>query len=71
MVLRTLSPSNSTHYLLSSLYMLTAFTSTPASIYLFEVNNGNNKTTGEICSKLTIKTPEQRRKIFLRVLIRG
>ena len=31
-----------------------------ASIYLFKVNNGNNRTMGEICSKLTIKAPERR-----------
>ena len=51
--------------------MITVFTSTPASIYLFEVNNGHTKSVDEICSKLTIKAPEQRRKIFLRVRIRG
>ena len=32
----------------------------PADIYLFKVNNGKIKTMGEICSKLTIKTPERR-----------
>ena len=30
----------------------------PASIYLLKVNNRNTRTRGEICSKLTIKTPE-------------
>ena len=29
-----------------------------ASIYFFKVNNGNSITICEICSKLTIKTPE-------------
>ena len=29
----------------------------PAGTYLFRVNNGNTKTMCEICSKLTIKTP--------------
>ena len=29
--------------------------STPAGIYLFKVNNRNNRTMCEICSKLTIK----------------
>ena len=33
----------------------------PASIYLFKVNNRNTRTMCEICSKLTIKTPERRR----------
>ena len=32
----------------------------PAGIYLLKVNNGNTRTICEICSKLTIKTPEQR-----------
>ena len=29
----------------------------PANIYLFKVNNRNNRKRCEICSKLTIKTP--------------
>ena len=32
----------------------------PASIYLLKVNNRNTRTWCEICSKLTIKTPERR-----------
>ena len=32
----------------------------PASIYLFEVNNKSSRNICEICSKLTIKTPERR-----------
>ena len=31
----------------------------PTSIYLFKVSNGNTRTMCEICSKLTIKTPER------------
>ena len=31
-----------------------------AGIYMFKVNNGNTRTRCEICSKLTIKTPERR-----------
>ena len=31
----------------------------PARIYLFKVNNGNNRTMCEICSKSAIKTAEQ------------
>ena len=31
-----------------------------ANIYLFKVNNRNNRKRGEICSQLTIKTPERR-----------
>ena len=33
----------------------------PAGIYLLKVNNRNNRTRYEICSKLTIKTPERRK----------
>ena len=32
----------------------------PPSFFLFKINNGNTKSILEICSKLTIKTPEQR-----------
>ena len=35
----------------------------PTGIYLLKVNN-RNRTSCEICSKLTIKTPERRRQIF-------
>ena len=34
--------------------------SVPTSIYLFKVNNSNIRKRCEICSKLTIKTPERR-----------
>ena len=43
--------------------------SNPADIYLFKVNNGNTRTKYEICSKLTIKTPEQRLASSLLTLI--
>ena len=33
---------------------------TPTGIYLLKVNNRNTRTRCEICSKLTIKTPERR-----------
>ena len=33
---------------------------TKSNIYLFKVNNGNTRKRFEICSKLTIKTPERR-----------
>ena len=32
----------------------------PVGIYLLKVNNRNTRTRCEICSKLTIKTPERR-----------
>ena len=31
----------------------------PANIYLLKANNRNTTEMGEICSKLTMKTPEQ------------
>ena len=31
----------------------------PAGYYMFKVNNRNTRTSCEICSKLTIKTPER------------
>ena len=33
----------------------------PVGIYLLKVNNRKTRTRCEICSELTIKTPEQRR----------
>ena len=38
----------------------TKFSNYPAGIYMFNVKNRNTKTSCEICSKLTIKTPERR-----------
>ena len=32
----------------------------PANIYLFKVKNGSTRKNCEICSKLTVKTPERR-----------
>ena len=34
----------------------------PADNYIFKVNNRNTRTKCEICSKLTIKIPERRRR---------
>ena len=36
----------------------------PAGIYLLEVNKRNTRARYEICSKLTIKIPEQHSGIF-------
>ena len=36
------------------------YISFPAGIYLLKVNNRNTRTRCEICSKLTINTPERR-----------
>ena len=40
--------------------MLASLSNNPAGIYLLKVNNRNTRKRCEICSKLTIKTPEQR-----------
>ena len=37
----------------------------PANIYLLKVNNRNSRKKCEICSKLTIKTPERRSGVFI------
>ena len=42
---------------LNIIYKKTQF---PAGNYMFKVNNRNTRTKCEICSKLTIKTPERR-----------
>ena len=34
----------------------------PKNIYLFKGNNRNTRKSSKICSKLTMKTPEQRVK---------
>ena len=39
--------------------LLFTFHTIPAGIYLLKVNNRNTRTRCEICSKLTIKTPER------------
>ena len=44
---------------------------TQAGIYLLKVNNRNTKTRCEICSKLTIKTPERRLIVNFGHLIAG
>ena len=41
----------------------------PAAIYLFKVKNGNAIAISEICSQLTIKTPEQRQNNIDVVLV--
>ena len=38
------------------------FSVVPAGIYLFKVNNRNTRTRCEICSELTINTPERRQR---------
>ena len=42
------------------IFFMTQFPFGPVGIYLFKVNNRNTRTRCQICSKLTIKTPEQR-----------
>ena len=40
--------------------MITARIGDPVGNYMFKVNSRNTRTRSEICSKLTIKTPERR-----------
>ena len=46
--------------LLFSYFVIRTLVTCPAGDYIFKVNNRNTKTRCEICSKLTIKTPERR-----------
>ena len=41
----------------------------PVSNYMFKVNNRNTRLMYEICSKLTIKTPERRQRRYFGVFI--
>ena len=41
----------------------------PVGIYLLKVNNRNTRTRCEICSKLTIKIPEQRQNRHISHLV--
>ena len=42
-----------------------SFSPYSANIYLFKVNNGNTRKRYEICSKLTITTPERHLYLFV------
>ena len=48
------------HSLSLDVPLVCLFITIPAGIYLLKVNNRNTRTRCEICSKLTIKTPERR-----------
>ena len=41
----------------------------PAGNYLFKGSNRNTRPRCEICSKLTIKTPEQRQQLLFNVFM--
>ena len=60
---------NTKNDFLNKMWQLTSSPSNPASIYLLKVNNRNTRTRCEICSKLTIKTPERRHWHWSRVFI--
>ena len=45
---------------LTAIFYLFSQYTIPAGIYLLKVNNRNTRTRCEICSKLTINTPERR-----------
>ena len=49
-----------THFLAIVLFTSMLSSAVPANIYLFKVNNKNTRKRCEICSTLTIKTPERR-----------
>ena len=49
-----------TMYKINCIQIEDMFMLIPAGIYLFKVNNRNTRTRCEICSKLTINTPERR-----------
>ena len=51
-IIKPIFPVNLIHWFVPQI-------SFPVGIYLFKVNNENTGTMCEICSKLTIKTPEQ------------
>ena len=51
--------SNYIHKLTKLLIISELYAINPVNIYLFKVNNRNTRKRCEICSKLTIKTPEQ------------
>ena len=57
---RVLKPNTSFSFLYKNKLSLDAAIVFPAGIYLLIVNNRNTRTRCEICSKLTIKTPERR-----------
>ena len=48
---------------------MNVLSSIPDGNYMFKANNRNTRTRCEICSKLTIKTPE-RRKICSKLTIK-
>ena len=51
------------HTITSPQYLLYClFKPKPAGIYQFKVNKGNTGTISKFCSKLTIKTPDQRHR---------
>ena len=56
----------SINYELNSFFSSISVNHFPASIYLLKGNNRNTRARCEICSKLTIKTPEWRQKLTLK-----
>ena len=52
--------NNSKYFKYNSIPKYNKHNISPAGNYMFKVNNRNSRTRCEICSKLTIKTPERR-----------
>ena len=63
----TVKVTRNIHQEHSEKYLSTDF---PANIYLFKFNKRNTRKRCEICSKLTIKTPEQRLGCICEFLLR-
>ena len=59
-LLTILAKSSISDVWLTPLLLIRRRYSNPAGIYLLKVNNRSTRTRCEICSKLTIKTPERR-----------
>ena len=55
-------------YQTSTRWDLSITSNNPAGNYMFKVNHRNTRTRCEICSKLTIKTPERRHRHFFEVI---
>ena len=55
---------NTYKYILTCVDVASRYKVVRAGIYLLKVNNRNTRTRCEICSKLTIKTPERRLASF-------
>ena len=56
---------------MSESLLLASLCQYPAGVYQLKVKNRNTRARCEICSKLTIKTPERRQKLTIETLEQG